>query len=80
MQKDIDSDAEENLRIIALYLEQIHESATNENIQKAFTHHVKHISKLLLDSERERILSTVSPDSPEYLSLLSSILAKEKKL
>lgn len=80
LQKSIDSDAEESLRIIALYLEQSHESATNENIQKSFTHHVKHISKLLLDSERETILSTVSQDSPEYLSLLASILAKEKKL
>ena len=76
----VDPDDEELLRILDLHLEEEHIHANPELIERAFRDLLRAMHKILLEGEKTKKLSHISPEDPEYLHILSGILAKEKKI
>ena len=76
----VDPDDEELLRILDLHLEEEHTDANPELIERAFRDLLRAMHKMLLENEKIKKLSHISPENPEYLHILSDILAKEKKI
>jgi hypothetical protein len=76
--QNLDSDDSEALRILDLRLEEQHQSANPELIQRAFRDLLRILHLELLKVEKEKLLLSVDPNSAEYLRIYSDIVMKEK--
>ena len=76
--QDTDSDDSEALRILDLRLEEQHQSANPELIQRAFRDLLRILHLTLLKVEKEELLASIDPNSSEYLRIYSDIVMKEK--
>ena len=76
--QNLDSDDSEALRILDLRLEEQHQSANPELIQRAFRDLLRMLHLDLLKVEKEKLLLSVDPNSSEYLRIYSDIVMKEK--
>ncbi len=76
--QNLDSDDSEALRILDLRLEEQHQSANPELIQRAFRDLLRMLHLDLLKIEKQKLLLSVDPNSSEYLRIYSDIVMKEK--
>lgn len=74
----IDSEDNEVLRILDLRLEEEHNLANPELIQRAFRDMLRIIHMELLVREKKILLSWIDPNSSEYLKRYTELIKKEK--
>lgn len=73
----LDSDDQELLGVLDLHLEQDHIDANPGLIERAFRDLLRSLHQVLVENEKQKKLSNISPDSSEYLQILSEIMKKE---
>lgn len=78
--KDLEDDEMEDLRTIDVYIEETYSLTHPDIIEKHFLDILREIHSLLLMKEQEDILSTISPESPEFLQAYTKIIQKSQLL
>ena len=68
----------EYLHILDLSLEETHTDSTKDFIEKSFRDFVKRLHTLLFEKERERKLSGINSEDPQYLVIQSELIQKAK--
>jgi hypothetical protein len=68
----------EYLHILDLSLEETHADSTKDFIEKSFRDFVKRLHTLLFEKERERRLSGINSEDPQFLVIQSELIQKAK--
>lgn len=74
-----DADAEE-LRTLDVYIDEILPDQHQDVVSRQVGDLIRALHEALLDDEKRRLLSGVSPESPEYLQAYTHLVRKAQQL
>ena len=78
--KPLEDDENEDLRSIELYIDETYNLSHKDVIERHFLDFLRELHTVLLAQEQEKKLSSIAPDSPEYLEVYMQIMQKSQKL